>query len=245
MQEKFRKFFIEIQKDLKLYGFLILLFSLYRLLFILAMPEFLSEETTFKDIFFALWIGLRLSLKSAGIVVLISFLICSVSRFFLKADLSKLRFYLGAIYTIFLTILFQARFPYYNEFHSTFNHNIFNAFKEDGNALLITMIQQYHLILKLSIADLELDLLNKTASRANENIVLTSKEFTLLEFLIKNKDRVLSETTINSALSSFEDSNISNIVNVYIYRLRNKIDKKFDKKLIKTIRGIGFKISDK
>ena len=62
---------------------------------------------------------------------------------------------------------------------------------------------------------------------------------------LENKDRVLSETTINSALSSFEDSNISNIVNVYIYRLRNKIDKKFDKKLIKTIRGIGFKISDK
>jgi len=101
------------------------------------------------------------------------------------------------------------------------------------------------ILLKLSIADLELDLLNKTATRANENIVLTSKEFTLLEFLIKNKDRVLSETMINSALSSFEDSNISNIVNVYIYRLRNKIDKKFDKKLIKTIRGIGFKISDK
>ena len=100
-------------------------------------------------------------------------------------------------------------------------------------------------LLKLSIADLELDLLNKTASRANENIVLTSKEFTLLEFLIKNKDRVLSETTINSAISSFEDSNISNIVNVYIYRLRNKIDKKFDKKLIKTVRGIGFRISDK
>jgi len=98
---------------------------------------------------------------------------------------------------------------------------------------------------KLSISDLEIDLLNKTASRANENIVLTSKEFTLLEFLIRNKDRVLSETTINSALTSFEDSNISNIVNVYIYRLRNKIDKKFDKKLIKTIRGIGFKISDK
>ena len=98
---------------------------------------------------------------------------------------------------------------------------------------------------KISIADLELDLLNKTANRASKNIVLTAKEFTLLEYLIKNKDRVLSETTINSALSSFEDSNMSNIVNVYIYRLRNKIDKNFDKKLIKTIRGIGFKISDK
>ena len=98
---------------------------------------------------------------------------------------------------------------------------------------------------KLSIGDLELDLLNKIAIRANENIILTSKEFTLLEFLIKNKGRVLSETTINSAISSFEDTNISNIVNVYIYRLRNKIDKKFDKKLIKTVRGIGFRISDK
>ena len=97
---------------------------------------------------------------------------------------------------------------------------------------------------KISIADLELDLLNKTAIRANENIVLTSKEFTLLEYLIKNKNRVLSETAINSALSSFEDSNMSNIVNVYIYRLRNKIDKDFEKKLIKTIRGIGFKISE-
>ena len=97
---------------------------------------------------------------------------------------------------------------------------------------------------KLIIADLELDLLKKTAKRANENITLTAKEFSLLEYLIKNKNRVLSETTINEALSSFEDSNISNIVNVYIYRLRNKIDKKFDKKLIKTIRGIGFKIND-
>lgn len=97
---------------------------------------------------------------------------------------------------------------------------------------------------KISIADLELDLLNKTAIRANENITLTAKEFALLEYLIKNKDRVLSETTINSALTSFEDSNMSNVVNVYIYRLRNKIDKNFDIKLIKTIRGIGFKISD-
>lgn len=97
---------------------------------------------------------------------------------------------------------------------------------------------------KISIADLELNLLNKTAFRNSKNIILTAKEFTLLEYLIKNKDRVLSETTINSALSSFEDSNMSNVVNVYIYRLRNKIDKDFDKKLIKTIRGIGFKISD-
>lgn len=97
---------------------------------------------------------------------------------------------------------------------------------------------------RVQIADLELDLLKKTATRANKNIVLTAKEFTLLEYLMKNKDKILSETAINDALSSFEDSNISNVVNVFIYRLRNKIDKDFDKKLIKTIRGLGFKISD-
>ena len=97
---------------------------------------------------------------------------------------------------------------------------------------------------KLQIADLELDLLKKIATRANKNIVLTVKEFTLLEYLMRNRDKILSETVINDALSSFEDSNISNVVNVFIYRLRNKIDKDFDKKLIKTIRGLGFKISD-
>jgi len=98
--------------------------------------------------------------------------------------------------------------------------------------------------LKLNIADLELDLLNKRAKRKNEDIVLTAKEFTILEFLMKNEGRVLSESLINASLSNIEDTNISNVVNVYIYRLRNKIDKPYSKKLIKTIRGLGFKISD-
>ncbi|AXH16282.1 response regulator [Malaciobacter mytili] len=96
----------------------------------------------------------------------------------------------------------------------------------------------------LKISDLELDLLSKTAKRAGDIINLTAKEFAFLEYLIKNKDRVLSESVISSALSNMDDMNISNIVNVYIYRLRNKIDKPYEKKLIKTIRGLGFKISD-
>ena len=75
-------------------------------------------------------------------------------------------------------------------------------------------------------------------------IYLTAKEFSLLEFLIRNKDKVLSETLITDSLSSMDDENISNIINVYIYRLRNKIDKPFEKKLIKTVRGMGFKIND-
>ncbi|RXK12768.1 DNA-binding response regulator [Halarcobacter mediterraneus] len=96
----------------------------------------------------------------------------------------------------------------------------------------------------LKLADLELDLLTKTAKRGEDTINLTAKEFALLEFLIKNKSKVLSESVISSSLSNMDDMNMSNVVNVYIYRLRNKIDKPYEKKLIKTIRGLGFKISD-
>ena len=96
----------------------------------------------------------------------------------------------------------------------------------------------------LEIADLKMDLLKKSVVRNGIEINLTAKEFSLLEFLIRNKNKVLSETLISDSLSSMDDENISNIINVYIYRLRNKIDKPFDKKLLKTIRGMGFKISD-
>ncbi len=96
----------------------------------------------------------------------------------------------------------------------------------------------------LKVDDLELDLLSKTAKRANNTIPLTSKEFSILEFLIKNKNQVLSETVIMDSLSNLDDTNMSNVINVYIYRLRNKIDKPYEKKLIKTVRGMGFKIND-
>lgn len=97
----------------------------------------------------------------------------------------------------------------------------------------------------IKIDDLELDLLAKTAKRAGDNIILTAKEFSLLEYLIKNQNKVLSETVLSSMLNNMDESNISNVVNVYIYRLRNKIDKPYEKKLIKTVRGLGFKIDAK
>lgn len=97
---------------------------------------------------------------------------------------------------------------------------------------------------KLHVSDLELNLLTKTAQRGKDNISLTAKEFAILEYLIKNKNCVLSETNIQDSITSLNDINISNVVNVYIYRLRNKIDKPYEKKLIKTVRGLGFKISD-
>jgi len=90
------------------------------------------------------------------------------------------------------------------------------------------------------IEDLIIDINQRKVSRANKLIALTSKEYALLAFLARNHGDILSETIINENLSDMNSTSMSNIVNVYIYRLRNKIDKKFDKKLIHTIRGTGY-----
>lgn len=96
----------------------------------------------------------------------------------------------------------------------------------------------------LTIADLSMNLLTKQVTRNGQSIKLTAKEFALLEYMIRHKGQVLSESMITDAMSDMNESSMSNVVNVYIYRLRNKIDKDFDLKLIKTIRGMGFTISD-
>jgi len=92
----------------------------------------------------------------------------------------------------------------------------------------------------ITIEDLTIDRNQRKVSRDNQIIPLTQKEYALLEFLARNPKRVLSETIITENLSDMNSLNMSNIINVYIYRLRNKIDKKFDKKLIHTIRGQGY-----
>jgi DNA-binding response OmpR family regulator len=97
---------------------------------------------------------------------------------------------------------------------------------------------------KLIIADLQMDLLSKKVTRGDTLIKLTAKEFALLEYLIRHKNEVLSETMINEAFSDLNEANLSNIVNVYIYRLRNKIDKEFEHKLIHTVRGMGYSINE-
>ncbi len=98
-------------------------------------------------------------------------------------------------------------------------------------------------ILKLS--DLKLDCDTLEVKRGDKNIELTSKEYALLEFMLRNQNKVLSVETINNNIWNIDETTASNIVNVYIYRLRTKIDKNFDTKLIHTIRGVGYKISDK
>jgi two-component system copper resistance phosphate regulon response regulator CusR len=93
---------------------------------------------------------------------------------------------------------------------------------------------------KLVHEDLELDLDSKLARRGNNNIELTAKEFTLLEYFMRNKGRVLSRNDIAEKVWDVSFDFGSNIVDVYVNFLRKKIDKGFDNKLIHTKVGFGY-----
>lgn len=96
----------------------------------------------------------------------------------------------------------------------------------------------------LNIADLELDPASRTVSRTGEQIALTGKEYALLEYLMRNKGRVLTETMIVEHVWDMNYDPESNIVSVYIHHLREKVDKGYDKKLIHTIHSLGYTIKD-
>ena len=96
----------------------------------------------------------------------------------------------------------------------------------------------------LKVADLTLNLDKKTASRGEITIDLTAKEFSLLEFLMKNKGRVVSRAEIAEKVWDITFDTGTNIVDVYINILRKKLDKDFDKKLIQTRIGMGYSIND-
>jgi DNA-binding response OmpR family regulator len=92
----------------------------------------------------------------------------------------------------------------------------------------------------LVIEDLELDLDRKVARRGGQIIDLTAKEYSLLEYLIRNKNRVISRTEILEKVWSAGFDSTTNVIDVYINFLRKKIDKRFDKKLIHTMVGMGY-----
>ena len=96
----------------------------------------------------------------------------------------------------------------------------------------------------LRIADLELNPETKEVKRGGKYIDLTAKQFELLKYLMVNKNKIVTPEMIANNLWEMDDEINSNVINVYISHIRQKIDKDREKKLIKTIRGMGFKISD-
>jgi DNA-binding response OmpR family regulator len=96
----------------------------------------------------------------------------------------------------------------------------------------------------LRIADLEIDRLTHQVRRNGVAIKLTSKEYSLLEYLVLSAGRVLSRTMIIEHVWDQSFEGLTNIVDVYVRQLRAKIDEPFGKKLIRTIRSVGYTISD-
>jgi two-component system, OmpR family, copper resistance phosphate regulon response regulator CusR len=96
----------------------------------------------------------------------------------------------------------------------------------------------------LSLADLRVDLLGRTVERSGQPIVLTNKEFEVLEYLLRNKGRVLSRIILTEHIWDMHFDSETNVVDVVINRLRRKLDDDFSPKLIHTVRGVGYVLKD-
>jgi len=94
--------------------------------------------------------------------------------------------------------------------------------------------------LRLQIGDLILDPLTRRVTRANQQITLTSKEYSLLECFMRHPDQVLSRTVLSEKVWDETFDSFTNVIDVYVNYLRNKIDRNFSPKLIHTVRGAGY-----
>lgn len=93
---------------------------------------------------------------------------------------------------------------------------------------------------RLTVGDLSMNLLSREVKRGGERLDLQAREFALLEYLMRNADRVVSKTMILEHVWDYSFDPQTNVVDVLVCRLRNKLDKNFTEKMIHTIRGVGY-----
>jgi two-component system OmpR family response regulator len=96
---------------------------------------------------------------------------------------------------------------------------------------------------RLSVGDLELDLLSRKVTRSGRPIPLQPREFLMLEFLMRNAGRVVTRTMLLEGVWNYHFDPQTNVIDVHISRLRQKVDKDFDTPLIHTVRGSGYMLS--
>ena len=97
---------------------------------------------------------------------------------------------------------------------------------------------------KLSCADLEMDLLARRVTRAGQRIDLQPREFRLLEYLLQHKEQVVTRTMLLEGVWDYHFDPATNVIDVHISRLRKKIDEGFDKPLLHTVRGAGYRLGE-
>lgn len=97
-------------------------------------------------------------------------------------------------------------------------------------------------VTSLQVGDLKMDLLSRKVTRAEQKIDLQSREFKLLEYLVKHQGQVVTRTMLLENVWNYHFDPQTNVIDVHISRLRAKIDKEFDHPLIRTVRGAGYVI---
>lgn len=137
-------------RQIRVYVFFLVILCIFRLIFIGLFHEYLSPAVTLTDITIAFWVGLKLSCKSAGWLTLLSLTAAFAAHIF-KPQWEKLVQRLtNAVSLLILSILFMARFPYYRQFHSSFNQLLFNTVNDDMYALLLSLVKEFYLPLRLA-----------------------------------------------------------------------------------------------
>ena len=105
---------------------------------------------------------------------------------------------------------------------------------------LVRRSSQPTLATTLTVEELEVDLLSRRVTRAGRELDLRPREFALLEYLMRNAGRVVSKTMILSHVWGYQFDPQTNVVDVLVSRLRDKIDRPFERKLLQTVRGVGY-----
>ena len=142
-----KRFFEGVQRDARLFLFVLIMLEVYRGLFIVFMSGYMNEDSGAAQIFSAMFTGLRLSLKTAGAVTLISFVFVTLGG--LK---SRLRLFIGIIASLIFSLLFMLRFPYYRAFQSTFGMEVVQGFNDDIWSIIVTMFQEYGIAWRAIVA---------------------------------------------------------------------------------------------
>lgn len=150
--QRFQIFWHNLQQDLKIFLYFIILFSVFRLVFMGIFHTYLAS-CLWQDIFLCLWYGFRLSLKTAGMIALIDFAFTTLPQLALMKWPSELiRKVWGAAAVVVFTIAFFARIPYFEIFNSGFNIMLINGAHDDWGAIVDTAVNEYGLLWRLPLA---------------------------------------------------------------------------------------------
>lgn len=142
-----KRFFDGIQRDLRIFFFILLLLEIYRAIFIFTMTGYMNADTDSTQIFWTLWLGLRLSLKTAGVVAAVSFVLVTIVGL-----TPRLRLGIGIAASLIFSTLFMARFPYYRTFNSTFGMEVVQGLQDDIISIIVTVAQSYGLFWRFPVA---------------------------------------------------------------------------------------------